>query len=153
MKSTAETYHDAAMEHIAHAQWLFEEQRYCQAHWFAGLAVECILRAVLRHKTATFGSRHELSALATESGILERISPDVQESFGANLNLLNLRWHSNQRFFPESALWRYLSNIRADFGRKGDAKRNRSRSLIEAALYVIHFGDAAWRSLSASRKS
>ena len=91
MASTAETYRYAVKENLERAQELFGAEQYFLAHYLAGLAVECHLRAYLRRKTSEFDSRHDLRDLATESGYYQ-IVPAVQVSgFSAKFSLLNLR--------------------------------------------------------------
>ena len=59
----AEIYYEAAKEHKALAQELHEAGRYVMAHYLAGLAVECILRAYHYRLSPVFSGRHNLQTL------------------------------------------------------------------------------------------
>ena len=74
MKSTAETYFDASLEHLLLAQELHREGRYAPTHFFAGLAVECMLRACLLKETDAFESRHDIIASARESRFFDLVT-------------------------------------------------------------------------------
>ena len=94
-ESTAQSYRDAALEHLGRADELFRQEQYFLSHFVAGLAVECHLRAYLRRKTQEFNSRHDLGALAKESGFYDVVPAKRVESISASFSLLNARWRSN----------------------------------------------------------
>ena len=152
MPSTVDTYRSAAREHLARAQELFSSEGttdYYLAHYLAGLAVECHLRAYLLRVTREFNSRHDLNRLATESGFY-KIVPAVQVSdFSTKLGLLNLRWRSDHRFYSERQFLAYMSDIRAEFSTPGarvdgDRKKNLSRTVLNLAHEIINQGEAQW---------
>ena len=66
-ESTAQTYRAAALEHLDRADRLHADSDFFLAHFVAGLAVECHLRAYLRQTTDVFDSKHDLARLARES--------------------------------------------------------------------------------------
>ena len=63
----AQIYLEAAQEHKTLAFELHEARRYVMAHYVAGLAVECILRAYRYRFDPVFDSRHDLQALYSAS--------------------------------------------------------------------------------------
>lgn len=126
MESTAESYRSAALEHLERAQTLHTEGHYYLAHYVAGLAVECMLRARRRKFSAEFDARHDLYDLARSARFFDLIPHALHEEYGAKFALLNLRWRSNHRYLSE-AQWRaYLTTIKADFNvvNLGDRKWN-----------------------------
>ena len=149
MASTAETYRNAAKENLERAQELFEADSYFLAHYIAGLAVECHLRAYLRRVTNEFDSRHDLRELATESGYYQIVPATQISDVSSKFSLLNLRWRSNHRYYSERQLLDYMSEIRADFSAKGtriDGNRwkNLSRTVLNLAHGIINQGEAKW---------
>ncbi len=121
MASTADTYRDAAKEHLGRAQALFEGGGYFLAHYLAGLAVECHLRAYLRRKTNVFNSRHDLRELAMESGYYQIVPAGELGEFSARFGLLNTRWRSNHRFYSERQLLDYMNDIGRSSASRGRA--------------------------------
>lgn len=149
MASTADTYRSAAKENLERAQELFETGNYFLAHYLAGLAVECHLRAYLRRTTREFDARHDLRELATESGYYQ-IVPAVQVAgFSAKFSTLNLRWRSNHRYYSERQFLDYMTEIKADFSARGarvagDRRKNLSRTVLNLAHEIINQGEAKW---------
>jgi len=151
MASTAETYRSAAKENLGRVQALFEGEEYFLAHYLAGLAVECHLRAYLRRRTNVFNSRHDLRELAAESGYYQIVPAAAAGEFSARFGLLNLRWRSSHRFYSERQLLDYMNEIGAEFSVKGartDGSRwkNLSRTVLNLAHIIINQGEAKWES-------
>lgn len=151
MASTAQTYRSAAKENLGRAQALFEGEEYFLAHYLAGLAAECHLRAYLRRKTNVFNSRHDLQELAKESGYYRVVPPAELNDFSARFGLLSTRWRSNHRFYSERQLLDYMNDIGAEFSLKGartDGSRwkNLSRTVLVLAHEIINQGEAKWDS-------
>ncbi len=91
MLSTAETYRDAAKEHLLRAEESFRSEQYYLSHYLSGLAVECHLRAYLRRATDQFESRHDLYQLAKEANFYAIIPRNKADNFSAKFLTLNLR--------------------------------------------------------------
>lgn len=89
--STAETYCAAAKEHLERAFFLHESEQYFLAHYTAGLAVECHLRAYLTLITDQFDARHDPRVLAKESNFYRIVPRGQEEAFSADFDTLNLR--------------------------------------------------------------
>jgi len=152
MASTAETYRSAAKENLERAQTLWEEESYFLAHYLAGLAVECPLRAYLRRITNEFKSRHDLEQLAIESRYYQSVPAAQTADFSERFGLLNLRWRSNHRFYSERQLLDYMNEIGAEFSVKGaridgSRWRNLSRTVLDLAHTIINQGEAKWNSV------
>ena len=143
---TAETYRDTAKEHLARALILHDAEEYFLAHYIAGLAVECHLRAYLRRRTNQFDSRHDLYELAKEAEFYRIVPRDQEEEFTAAFQTLNLRWRSNHRFYSQRQFLDYMNEIRAGFNAKGDRAKNMSRTLLGLADKIIRQGENKWNS-------
>ncbi len=147
-QSTAETYRFAAREHLERAFWLHESEEYFLAHYAAGLAVECHLRAYLRLVSDEFDSRHDLRELAKEADFYSIVPRNLEPQFFANFETLNLRWRSNHRFYSKRQFLDYMTEIRAEFKQGGDRWKNLSRKLLNIANKIIQQGEAKWNSKS-----
>ena len=145
MKSTAETYHEACLEHIETAGQRHEAGEYYLCHYFAGLAVECMLRAYLRNADK-FDSDHNLEALADKANFYEIVPLAQRENYGGKFSEINQRWRSNHRYFSSRQVQRFLRSIKADAGRKGDPLKNNSRAMLNLALDIINLGELKWKS-------
>jgi hypothetical protein len=146
MPSTADTYRDAAKEHLARAQELFSSEQHFLSHYLSGLAVECHLRAYLRRRTDEFDARHDLQELAKQSGFFDIVPSGRANDFSAKFSTLNLRWRSNQRYYSEREFLDYMTTIKAEFHTKGDRWKNLSRAVLNLAYDVINQGEAKWDS-------
>lgn len=149
MASTAETYRSAAKENLERAQALWERESYFLAHYLAGLAVECHLRAYLRRVTSQFNARHDLEQLATESRYYQIVPAAQTADFSERFGLLNLRWRSSHRYYSERQLLDYMNEIGAELSAKGartDGSRwkNLSRTVLNLAHTIINQGESQW---------
>lgn len=142
--STAETYRAAAKEHLERAFQLHGDGEYFLAHYVAGLAVECHLRAHLRRITDQFDSRHDLRELAKDANFYSLVPRPLEEAFSSDFETLNLRWRSNHRYYSVRQLLDYMNEIRAEFNQSGERWKNLSRRLLNLADKVIRQGEAKW---------
>ncbi len=145
MDFTVESYHSAALEHLQGAQELHAEGRYFLSHYFAGVSVECLLRAYLLRVGPEFDSRHDLYQLARSSGFFNLIPYDLQQTYNGKFTTLNLRWRSNHRHATEEQWRDYLSSLKADFNLKGEQAKNNSRTALNIAYDIVSLGDKRWR--------
>jgi HEPN domain-containing protein len=144
MSSTEQTYLLAAREHLERAQVLFDNESYFLAHYLSGLAIECHLRAWLRRNTSDFDSRHDLELLAKESGFYRIVGKARVSDFSPIFTMVNKRWRSNHRYYSERQLLDYLSEIKAEFGIRGNRWKNLARKLLNGAYTIIKEGEAKW---------
>jgi hypothetical protein len=140
----AETYADAAREHITVAFELHSTQRYALAHYVAGLAVECMLRAFKSRLDPVLDERHDLGRLARRGHFFDGASEKRQPFIAACLGEVVTRWDNGHRYRSESALRRFLTSRRLFVG-KGDLLKNSSRRIVNAALEVVTFGAEQWK--------
>ncbi len=141
---TAESYHDAALQHLRFAGTSHSAGAYFYAHYFSGLAVECILRAYRLKISKAFDARHDLYELAKSAEFFDLVSPELQVEYGAKFITLNLRWRSNQRYMSEEQLKKYLRGLRADFDKKGERFKNNSSTVYQLAYNIVNLGDRKW---------
>ena len=144
--STAETYRFAAREHLERAFRLHENEDYFLAHFVAGLAVECHLRAYMRTQSNEFNARHDLRELAKEADFYGIVPRHREEEFHADFVMLNLRWRSNHRYYSRRQFLDYMTEIKAEFRESGDRWKNISRRLLGLAEKIIEQGEAKWNS-------
>ncbi len=146
MPSTAQTYRDAAKEHLLRAQESFDDEGYFLAHYLFGLAVECHLRAYLRRITNQFDSGHDLRDLAKEARFFDIVPRNQADNFSEKFALLNLRWRSNQRYYSERQFLDYMTDIKAEFNVRGQRWQNLARTVLNLDYDVINQGEAKWNS-------
>ncbi len=147
--STARTYRDAAREHLARADALWAGEQYFLAHYMAGLAVECYLRACLRRRTDDFDARHDLNHLARQAGFYDLLPQNRVEDFSFKFSRLNLRWQSNHRYFSERQFLDFMKEPQAgamqDLRARGDKLKNLSRTALNIAYEIISMGETKWK--------
>ena len=146
MASTAETYREAANEHLARARELYAEEKFFLGHYIAGLAVESHLRAYLRRHTDDFDPRHDIERLAQASNFYDIVPRNETQKFASVFALVNQRWRANHRYFSERQFLDYMNEIKAEFNQKGNRWKNLTRTMLEASLEVIKQGEAKWDS-------
>lgn len=146
MASTAQTYRDAAKEHLLRAQDNFDREEYFLAHYLFGLAVECHLRAYLRRATNVFDSGHDLRDLAAEADFYAIVPRNQASEFSKKFTTLNLRWRSNHRYYSERQFLDYMTEIKAEFNVPGNRWKNLTRTVQNLAYIIINQGEAKWDS-------
>lgn len=145
VKITAEVYRKAAQEHAAAAFDLYRSERYVLAHYVAGLAVECMLRAYRCRITPEFEERHDLRLLAKAARFYDIIPAKHQERTIAALGVVFLQWENGHRFRSTAALRAFLVERRLYAGIKGDFVKENSRRIVNAAFDVVNMGVSQWK--------
>ncbi len=138
----ARIYWEAAQEHKTLAVELHEARRYVMAHYVAGLAVECLLRAYRYRFDPAFDARHDLKALYAASRFGNVVPPEDEESIGEAFTEVVRRWSTNHRYRSEQALRDYLHQAR--LGHKGKFVRESSRRIVSAAIKIVEQGVRHW---------
>ena len=143
-------YLRCAEERIVDAQRLHEAGRYGAAHYVAGVAVECVLRAYWgRRNPGKFHSGHAVRRLCNEARFLDYLpnTDEVQVGARAALGVVESRWLNSHRFRDESGLRRWLQEDAGLDPRVSKAKalRHSSEQIVEAALDIIVYGRQSWR--------
>lgn len=139
----AETYKEAAWEHISLAQELHDANRYVMSHYLAGLAVECILRAYLYRLSPVFSGRHDLQILYRDAKFDSIVAPEDNERVNTAVIEVTRRWTNSHRYGSEDALRLFLR--RARIGRTGKFVRESSRRIVEDAAIIVEIGVKEWK--------
>ena len=139
----AETYAVAAQEHVTAAVELHEAERFALAHYIAGLAVECVLRAFKSRLDPVLDERHDLYQLAKGGRFFDRVSekhlPDLLAAFGEVV----ARWDKLARTV-ESALRKFLVQRRL-FSGKETCFRKQQPANRKCVLAGVSFGAQTWK--------
>ena len=138
----AETYRDAAREHIVAAQEMYLASRFVLAHYLSGLAVECILRAYQYRISPVFSGRHDLRALYNDAQFGSIVAPEDDARVSTAMVEVTRRWSNSHRFRSEAALRLFLR--RANLGRTGKFVRESSRKIVNAAAVIVEIGVLQW---------
>ena len=146
-KFTAHSYRNSAQEHLGQARFLHHEAgQYYLAHFIAGLAIECILRAHGRLADDEFTSRHDLNQLAAKSDFFCLVRDARRSTYVALVVEVNLRWRSNHRYFTEGQLLSYLNGIQIDPRIRGDRLKYNSKRMYDLAEQIVGLGVMKWKS-------
>ena len=160
MQFNAEQYYRAALDRMRQARRLYESgDSYAPAMYFAGLAVESLLRAFRWKKDSSFEGRHDLFVLVEASGLF-KIDDEHMRSLGVSEEEIGRAgrevrkamqevaglWHNNLRFASEAALKLHLVKIRRVQGIKGDPLKKNTQDIIEAAQTIMDRGAILWNS-------
>lgn len=147
VKFTPRSYFNAAQEHLGMAAHLLRQRQYFAAHYFAGIAVESILRALGVREGEPFNSSHSIEFWALKSGLMPGGSEEIQDVFRRALDEINTRWRANQRYMTAKMLDTYLHSIGLDKIR-GDRVKYSSQRLFNLADQVVSLGVIKWNKRS-----
>jgi HEPN domain-containing protein len=142
-----EVYRTAAEEHLTVLRELYGSGRYVLAHYVAGLAVECTLRAYRFRLASTFDDKHDLWKLARHSTFLVDVPPKNLASITAALGEVVTRWENQHRFRSEHSLRRYLLDRNLHLRIKGDFVKESARRIVNAAFELVTWGAMQWKHL------
>lgn len=146
-KFTAQSYRNAAQEHLSQARFLHHQSRqYYLAHYWSGVAVECILRAHGLLEDDEFTSRHDLNNLASRADFFGLVRDAKQSDYVAKVSEANLRWRSSHRFITEDQLLAYLNSTRIDTKIKGNRLKYNSQKMYNLAEEIVGLGVLKWKS-------
>jgi HEPN domain-containing protein len=140
----AEVYFVAAQEHITVAVELHDTGRYVLAHYIAGVAVECLLRAYRFRVDPQFDERHDLYELFRAAQFDRIISEERRPEIVASLTEVARRWNNDFRFRSEASVRSYLKASRLDRGIRGNFLKESSRIIVRAALQIVDLGVSQW---------
>ena len=146
MKFTAEAYRQAALEHVATGRELYDADppRYVLAHYVAGLAVECMLRAYRYRIDAEFDERHDIRTLYKAARFDEIVPPALQEQIGTARSIIESQWQNNHRFCSEEYLRSFFKRLALDRGIRGDFLKERTRQIVDASFEIVSLGNKQW---------
>lgn len=153
-KFTPRNYFNAAQEHLGIAgQALRQSQpQYFVAHFFAGLAVEEMLRALSVRAGDTFDGTHSIEHWAKKANVASMLSDEEAGKVSVALDEINTRWRANQRYYTVKMLDAHLESTQLDKIR-GDRVKYSSKRLFDLAGIVVRLGEKRWLSNNKSKRS
>jgi hypothetical protein len=153
-KFTPRGYFNAAQEHLGIARQMLPQSQpqYFVAHYFAGIAVEEVLRAMSSKEGDPFDHSHSIEYWARKAGPVLQESDELRDRTRAALDEINTRWRANQRYYTTKMLDTYLESTRLDRVR-GDHVKYSSKRLFELASDVVGLGVIKWQSSNRLQKS
>ena len=143
VKFTRHSYYDVAQEHLRMTVKLIDAQQHVAAHYFAGVAVESILRAYGGQEGATFDSSHSLVYWLDKGQLLPN-GISGQRAFVALITEANLRWRANQRYMTYNMLDTHLYTTGLDKIR-GDRVKYSANRMLEIATAIVAQGVSKWK--------
>ena len=123
---------------------MYENGRFVDALYLAGVAVECLLRAYGTDAGSEFDGRHDLLQLM--KGGAERLAGEGEEAaILAAIGHVWVRWKNNYRYTHDPRLRAEFKRLRLDRGLKGDALKENARIALASALIVVYKGTSQWK--------
>lgn len=146
MQFGTKTYRAGALERIGDAAVLLENGHLAGAVYYAGFAVECMLRSLVWLKDKQLDERHDLRRLAVriESlGLLRRGEND--EGYVGMIQGIAARWHNNMRFAASDQLARRW--LKAGILRRKNAGslRAESRRFVDECVEAVGRCEVLWQ--------
>lgn len=145
MKLSAEDYVDGAAERIAAAHAMYTNARFPEALYFAGVAVECVLRAFAYEETNEFDGRHDLARLAKAATLERFVGEQKRQEISVALGEVWARWKNNYRYAPDQRLRGEIKRLQLDRGIKGDTLKENARVALENATLIVNKGTFQWK--------
>ena len=142
----ANEYLDAAREHLGRLQPLHDAGDYALCLYFAGLSIECALRAYRHRIDPQFSARHDLADLAKAAVYHDCYPAKRHDEMAAAMTQMAGIWSSNDRFRPTAAVRGRLRRLGYGQGRRRDFLRDVASTTMNHALMLVGTGIAKWQS-------
>ena len=114
------------------------------AVYFAGVGVECLLRAYITRENPQFDERHDLRELFKQSQICDFIGPNHVKDANIWLGDVWMRWKNNYRYVEDERLRSEFKRLQYDRGVKGDFLKENARKTVNAAIRLQAIGERRW---------
>lgn len=139
-------YIGAAEENAAAALLLHEAGQYAPAHYLAGVAVECVLRACITREVVEFDSRHQIKDLCKRARFYSWMPQARLDDVTVAMHTVASRWSNDHRYRSAAALAKWLSERRLD-QKVARAKRlpASSAAVPSAMQTIVTVGCARWQ--------
>ena len=144
MKLACQDYLDASRARVQTARVLYERERYSAAIYFAGVGVECLLRAYITRRNPQFDERHDLRDLYQESRMRTFVGSKRLPAANAWLGDVWTRWKNNYRYVSDRRLRSEFQRLGFSRGIKGDSLKENARIVVEAAMEFQAIGELRW---------
>ena len=145
VRFSADDYHWAAQERVSSARRLHDTKDHAAAVYWAGIGVECILRAYRVRTDPEFDSRHDLSDLLKLSGLESFVPEKRRQEVAAALGDVWSRWKNDYRYASADRLLRAWRTAGLTLGIRGDPLKENARIVVEAAEELVGLGVARWK--------
>lgn len=146
MKFTAEHYLEASDYRIETARKLHEGGRYSAAIYFAGVSLECLLRAYITRVDPQFDERHDLQDMCKRAQLQDFLKPGNRRQANAWLGDIWTRWKNSYRYASDDRLRAEFRRLRHYRDIRGDFLKENSRIVIECAYQLWTLGKRRWHS-------
>ena len=146
MKLNYMDYLEASAFRIETARRLHKIERYSAAIYFAGVSIECLLRAFILREDPQFDQRHDLRDLCKKAQLQMLIRPTNRRKADAWLGDIWTRWKNNYRFASDDRLRSEFRKLGHNRGIKGDFLKENSRIVVESAYQLRTLGEKRWHS-------
>ena len=146
MKLNGTDYMKASAFRIDTARRLHRLKRYSAAIYFAGVSIECLLRAFITRKDPQFDPRHDLRELYKKAQLQALIPPEKHRQAGLWLGDVWMRWKNNYRFASDDRMRAEFQKLGHHRGIKGDFLKENSRIVVDSAYELWTLGEKRWRS-------
>jgi hypothetical protein len=142
----AEVYLAAAKDTAVTAQFLHDSAHHAAAHYLAGVAVECLLRAYRVREDPEFDARHDVKELCRQSRFYTFVRADHAADVSEAVHVVWSRRQNDHRYRSQESLVSWLKGKRlkpADAGREAALRRSSER-LIDAMHAIVQEGVLRW---------
>jgi HEPN domain-containing protein len=146
LKLNDKDYLEASAFRIETARRLHRIGRYSAAIYFAGVSIECLLRAFIMRKDPQFDQRHDLRELCKKAQLQALIRPADRRQADAWLGNVWMRWKNNYRFASDDRIRTQFRKLGHNRGIKGDFLKENSRIVVESAYQLRTLGARRWHS-------
>lgn len=144
LRFTAQGYCNSSLEHLNLAREMINSKNisthhYFIVHYFSGLAVEEILRALSVEDGNPFDGQHDIGHWAPRSGLFPN-GANARDTIRRDMNEINTLWRANQRYMTYNMLDSYLSEPARIPRIKGDKVKYSSKRLFNLANRIVGIG-------------
>jgi HEPN domain-containing protein len=148
----AACYLAAAEENLRAAQVLLDDRQFIRSVYLYGVAVECMIMAVLRRRGRHRDDHHDVVQLSTKADFVTFFGEDRREAISASIQEVSKRWRNEHRYRSTTALrkhWTAAKLFRTTDKRfvRGDLVETQSRMLASAASDIVLQGIERWQQL------
>jgi hypothetical protein len=142
----AETYLAAARDNAATAQFLHDSAHHAAAHYVAGVAVECLLRAYRVREDPEFDARHDVKELCRQSRFYTFVRTDRVPEVAGAVHVVWSRWRNDHRYRSQESLTAWLKDMGLEpaAGARDAALRRSSERLVDAMHVIVTEGVLRW---------
>lgn len=144
MKLNYTDYLEASAFRIDTARRLHRIRQYSSAIYFAGVSIECLLRAFITREDPQFDQRHDLRELYKKAQLQALIHLADRRQADAWLGDVWMRWKNNYRFASDDRLRTHFKKLQFNRGIKGDFLKENSRIVVESAYQLRTLGEKRW---------